>query len=465
MSQHVRGGHRGRWPRLTDTDRNSAYNYWSIDQEPHSNADAVILKAGYLVRTANVDGSTLALTGDVNATTSLEILGGTPSDLSELTFNGKSLEFETSKEGVVTADIGFSKPDIEIPDLSKLKWKYVDSLPEIQSTYNDSAWKAADLNKTYNSHRALNTPMSLYGSDYGFNTGFLVFRGKFKATGGEKSFFIITQGGTAYGSSVWLDDEFLGSWKGTRSNAYANSTLTLPSLTAGKTYTITVVVDNQGLDENLTVGQDVTKNPRGIMDYDLDGHGKSDVSWKITGNLGGEDYVDKSRGPLNEGGLYIERQGLHLPGALSANADWKDSAGPVADGISKPGIGFFGAEFDLDLPSGWDIPLSFSFTNSNIYIVVRSLLKLFSIAENWHFSIIEISIVFKLLDICHFSVKNAVAYVRYRNRIFRNRWSSYSSIIWISCTWVCLSTSEERIISCRCNYINTSFFRNIHRTN
>lgn len=317
------------------------------------------------MRTANVDGSTLALTGDVNATTSLEILGGAPSGLSELTFNGQSLEFETSEEGIITANVGFSKPDLNVPDLSNLTWKYIDSLPEIGSSYNDSAWKAADLNKTYNSHRSLNTPTSLYGSDYGFHTGFLIFRGKFEATGGEKTFFLITQGGTAYGSSVWLDDQFLGSWKGTKSLAYANSTLNLPSLTAGKTYTITVVVDNQGLDENLTIGQDVSKNPRGIMDYDLDGHAKSDVSWKFTGNLGGEDYVDKSRGPLNEGGLYIERQGLHLPGALSANAGWQESAGPVADGISKPGIGFFGAEFDLDIPSGWDVPLSISFTNSS----------------------------------------------------------------------------------------------------
>lgn len=317
------------------------------------------------MRTAKVDGSTLALTGDVNATTPIEILGGAPSDLSKLTFNGEELSFKTSDEGVVTASVGFSAPSLSIPDLSTLSWKYIDSLPEIKSNYDDSAWKKADLTESYNSFRDLNTPMSLYGSDYGFHTGTLIFRGKFTATGAEKTFFIITQGGAAYGSSVWLDDHFLGSWVGGYRVDYASSNYTLPTLSANTTHTLTVVVDNQGLDENWTVGDETSKNPRGIMDYDLDGHAKSDVQWKITGNLGGEDYVDKSRGPLNEGGLYAERAGLHLPGALDADAGWSASGGPVSDGISAPGIGFFGASFDLDMPSGWDIPLSFSFTNSS----------------------------------------------------------------------------------------------------
>lgn len=351
---------------LTKTDRNSAYNYWSIDQDPHSNKDAVILKAGYLVRTANVDGSTLALTGDNNATTTVEILGGAPSGLSKLTFNGAELDYQTTDEGVVTATIGFTKPSISYPDLSKLSWKYVDSLPEIQSSYDDSAWKKADLNQTYNSHRPLNTPTSLYGSDYGFHTGTLVYRGHFAASGAEQSFFIITQGGTAYGASVWLDSTFLGSYRGAKGVDFANSTFTLASaLTPNTTHVLTVLVDNQGLDEDWTVGDETSKNPRGIMDFDLDGHAKHDVAWKITGNLGGEDYVDKTRGPLNEGGLFAERNGLHLPGALAADAaGWKDSAGPVADGIGAPGVGFFGAEFDLDVPAGWDVPLSFTFTNA-----------------------------------------------------------------------------------------------------
>ncbi|OKP12973.1 hypothetical protein PENSUB_1355 [Penicillium subrubescens] len=42
------------------------------------------------------------------------------------------------------------------------------------------------------------------------------------------------------------------------------------------------------------------KNPRGILDYNLSGHYQDDISWKLTGNLGGEDYIDLVRGPLKK---------------------------------------------------------------------------------------------------------------------------------------------------------------------
>lgn len=104
------------------------------------------------------------------------------------------------------------------------------------------------------------------------------------------------------------------------------------------------------------------KNPRGILDYTLSGRNQSSISWKLTGNLGGEDYRDKTRGPLNEGGLYAERQGYHLPGAPIQ--DWKDSAlGPLA-GVSAPGVSFYATNFDLDIPAGYDIPISISIANS-----------------------------------------------------------------------------------------------------
>ena len=345
-------------------DRGEAFNYWAIDQAPHDSSNPVIVKAGYLMRTAKVTGDTIALVGDINATTTVEVIGGASSEVSKMTFNGKDIDFTTSEQGTLSADIEFAKPDISIPKLSELEWKFVDSLPEIQPGYDDSEWTAADLKKTYNSLRPLTTPVSLYSSDYGYHTGTLLFRGTFTASGNESTFYLSTQGGSAFGSSAWIGDQFLGSWRGYDAAMNGNATFTMPNLTKGKTYTITVVVDNQGLDENWTIGTETMKNPRGILDYKLSGHDASDVVWKLTGNLGGEDYRDISRGPLNEGGLYVERQGLHLPGALTAtDAKWQASAGPVADGISAPGIGFFATEFDLNMPSGYDIPLSFTFTN------------------------------------------------------------------------------------------------------
>lgn len=312
----------------------------------------------------------------MNATTTVEVFGGAPSSLSKLTFNGKDIEFTASADGVVYGTVEFAVPQIDAPKLQDLEWKYIDSLPEVQANYDDSAWTNADLKKTYNSLRPLNTPVSLYSSDYGYHTGTLIYRGTFTATGNETTVWLSTQGGSAFGSSAFIGSHFLGSWRGYDAALYGNDTWSFPTLTAGKKYTITVVVDNQGLDENWTIGTETMKNPRGIMDYALAGHDKSDISWKLTGNLGGEDYVDKSRGPLNEGGLYVERQGLHLPGAFAANssAGWMASKGPVTDGIPAPGIGFFATEFELNVPAGFDAPMSFTFTNGTSGAALRAQL-------------------------------------------------------------------------------------------
>jgi len=114
-----------------------------------------------------------------------------------------------------------------------------------------------------------------------------------------------------------------------------------------------------GLDENYAVGEDEMKNPRGVLDYSLSGHNKSDITWKLTGNLGGEDYADHTRGPLNEGGMYAERQGYHQPGAPTSS--WQSTTGALS--VSGPGIEFYETTFDLNMPSGYDIPLSVSFGN------------------------------------------------------------------------------------------------------
>lgn len=72
-----------------------------------------------------------------------------------------------------------------------------------------------------------------------------------------------------------------------------------------------------GTEQNTFLGKDTMKTPRGILDYRLIRHTPTNISWKITGNLGGEHYADHARGPLNEGAMYAERQGFHLPEAPS----------------------------------------------------------------------------------------------------------------------------------------------------
>ncbi|KAG5637346.1 hypothetical protein H0H81_004903 [Sphagnurus paluster] len=101
------------------------------------------------------------------------------------------------------------------------------------------------------------------------------------------------------------------------------------------------------------------QQPRGVQGYYLVGRPANAqfTKWKLGGNFGGESFPDKTRKILNEGGLYAERKGWHLP-------NFDDSAWETRtpfQGISKPGVGFFRTTFTLNLPKGYDVPLSIVF--------------------------------------------------------------------------------------------------------
>lgn len=348
-------------------DRQAAYNYWvpqlaspttrSCYTSNETVKNSIIVRAGYLVRSAHVKGDRLELSADFNTTTDVEIIG-VPARVKKLSVNGDRVPHKVNSHGFWETTCGHKHRDVSIPDLKSLKWHHVDSLPEIQDSYDDSKWPKADHAYTNNSEHTLKTPVSLYGADYGFNTGYLVFRGRFVANGNENQFSIHTQGGSKYASSVWLNSTLLGAWQG---NGDGSSNFTLSGLKKHEDYVFTVIVENNGIEEAGVKAGDF-KAPRGILNYDLSGHDQKDISWKLTGNLKGEDYIDKFRGPLNEGGLFAERHGYHLPSppVKDKKLGW-ESLSPF-DGVSTSGVAFYTAPLKLKLPKGYDIPLSFKFS-------------------------------------------------------------------------------------------------------
>lgn len=358
--------------------RNEAFNYWALQLESPApignytsqNKEIVIAKAGYLLRTAVKSGNSLRLTGDLNSTVNLEILTSTRG-VRNVYFNDKRLHLTRSKHGRLSATLEYTRPSLSLPDLSTLPWKQIDSLPEIHPSYSDSAWRSASNLQTNNTMRdetgnvfQLKTPTSLIASDYGFHTGSLIYRGHFTATGNESTLYLSTAGGLSFGHSVWLNSTHIGSWAGNSTARSYNQTLSLPSnltLTPSHPNVLTVVIDHMGMETNWSPGLDMMKTPRGILDYALSGHSQSDITWKLTGNLGGEKHIDTTRGPLNEGGFYAERQGYHLPRAPTEY--W--ALGSPMRGLDGPGIAFYSASFDLDMPRGYDVPLSFVFANSS----------------------------------------------------------------------------------------------------
>ncbi|KAH7927546.1 glycoside hydrolase family 35 protein [Leucogyrophana mollusca] len=347
-------------------DRANAYEFWVLYPPTtgafanYSTTNPILVKGGYFLRSAEIDGSTLALTGDLNTTTtSFEIIAPAASS-KQVTFNGEPLTLEATSYGTATAEKTATFPAVDLPTLESLTWKTADSLPEIQPTYNDALWTTADHTTTVNPTQP-STPVVLYAGDYGYHTGNILWRAHFTATGAETGFTANIQGGSAFGYSIWLGSSFLGSWVGDAVHESYEGTFAFPStLTEGEEYVLTIVQDHMGYEEDWTAASDDFKAPRGLLSYSFEGSNATSVSvWKVIGNLHGEDYVDTTRGPLNEGGLYGERQGWHLPGF--DDSAWAEGA--PTTGISQAGVSFYRTTFNLNVPQGVDYPMAVVVSN------------------------------------------------------------------------------------------------------
>ena len=62
----------------------------------------------------------------------------------------------------------------------------------------------------------------------------------------------------------------------------------------------------------------------------------------------------------DEGGLFGERQGWHLPGFDTSSWASRDLIQGLPN--STAGVGFFVTAFRLAIPKGFDVPMSFTFT-------------------------------------------------------------------------------------------------------
>ncbi|KIJ39023.1 hypothetical protein M422DRAFT_258178, partial [Sphaerobolus stellatus SS14] len=327
---------------------------------------SVLVSGPYLVRNASISGSVLALRGDLNQTTTLEVLA--PASVKTITWNGAHVVALPTAQGTLKGALTFTLKNPVLPSLKTLTWSCTDSLPEVQPGFDDSAWVV--MNKTTTNRPSQYQPTGgkfvLYADEYGFHQGNTLYRGHFKgasATGVN----LAVEGGFNFGYSAWINSHFLFSNNGT--NQYSanggtnlvNDTLTFPagSLTSGDNV-LTLILDPTGLEEDFD-GQDEHKTPRGIRGYKLLGGGDFDT-WKIIGNFGGESGPDKVRGNLNEGGLFVEREGAHLPGFSTKSWASGASCNPLTTGLSAAGIKAFRSSFNLNLPVGSDIPLALNFT-------------------------------------------------------------------------------------------------------
>uniref|UniRef100_A0A0W0G687 Putative glycoside hydrolase family 35 protein n=1 Tax=Moniliophthora roreri TaxID=221103 RepID=A0A0W0G687_MONRR len=245
---------------------------------------------------------------------------------------------------VMTGTISSSKSGLLAKDtvVELGPWKYADSLPEIRGCFGDSGWVKANHSDEYFSSNAVCCE------------SIVLWRGHFMDTGMEKSVNLSVNGG-----EVWLNDVFLKTTYGnsTNNNIIAETDEVfafLEGIVEGETNVITIVQDNMGLDE--AEGNFHSCGGKASAD-DLLNTGNF-LSWKVQSKIGGyTNFPDKVRGLLNEGGLFGERKGWHLPGFDSSTWESRDELSLDAEA----GVGFFVTTFELYMPCGIDVMMNFVF--------------------------------------------------------------------------------------------------------
>ncbi|KAJ7018890.1 glycoside hydrolase superfamily [Mycena alexandri] len=335
-----------------------------------STNQTVLVQGPTLLRNASIaanNEATIELWGDTNGSTSVTVYA--PESVTSASWNGKTIaDTNTIAPGVLNFTVGGPSPEIDVPDLFNAEWKVADGLPETQNDYNDSRWVDADMLTSTNPFFKYYGDNYLYACAYGFCEGPVLWRGHFNSTGLETAVNLSITGGRGFAGSVWLNDVFLGAAYGNSSNndvnvivETTNDTYAFPpdALASGPNV-ITVLHDNMGMEEaNANQFSEWLKTPRGIQGYFLL-NSSSQPTWKVQGKLGGfQDFPDRVRGIMNEGGFFGDRAGWHLPGF--DDSAWNTTT--LSTSLPGAGVRYFRTTFNLDVPGGYDAKMSFKLSS------------------------------------------------------------------------------------------------------
>ena len=361
----ISGG--GRTPlTLLLADNTTADGFWRQDTA----AGPVLEQGPELVRTATVHGAVLSLTGDTNGPTTMNVWA--PPHVRLVTWNGIPVSVshawpghdrgqrgiggpgaDAGSTGELTAQLARPLP-VHLPVLSSARWKYAPDSPEAEPSFDDSSWQLADKTTTNSTTPPPAGQPVLTADDYGFHQGDVWYRGTYSGAGTATTVQLHYGGGGAGMLQAWLDGVYLGQ------NVLASGvsappttgtvTFAIPTgLQSNGTHTLAVMVRDDGHNEDGGVN-DAQKEGRGLISVQMqdasDAIVNPQISWRIQGNLGGENIVDPARGIQNVGGLYGERHGWYLPGY--PDGDWTTTTVPASTAMS--GTAWYRTTFDLHIP-------------------------------------------------------------------------------------------------------------------
>jgi len=341
-------------------DERTSVNFWT----QATAAGTVLELTPALVRGAAIDGGTLRLAGDTTTDSPLEIWGPVAG---RATFNGTPLALTAQPDGSWRAD-GVKGPNaIRLPDLGAQAWQRRMDSVEAQPGFDDSAWVRADTRasaaQTWTGPERGQPTLAM--SDYGFHHGDVWYRGHVEIADPKTSQLELFYGAGGAGMlQVWIDGRFVGQHELDVGRQFPETTdsakFGLGELAPGR-HVIAVMVRNNSHNWDL-MADDAHREARGLIAASLTSKGGRrfavPIAWRLQGNQGGEAIADPVRGPMNNGGLYGERHGWHLP-ARGGDAGW--TTAPQTAAPPAPGTYWLRTSFDLKLPADHDVQLGLAF--------------------------------------------------------------------------------------------------------
>lgn len=341
---------------LLIADEKTAQMFWRQDTP----GGAVLERSQALVRHAQFDRTTLALRGDTSAVSELEIWSArTPATI---TWNGRRVATRRTASGSeLTTQLLAGPAPLTLPELPALTWRARAGSPEAATDFDDTAWRSADRTRTNSPTKPPPGQPVLNMDDYGFHHGDVWYRGRYRGDATADTLTVHYGAGGAGLLQVWLDGEFLGQDELAtglaRPPTTGVATFIVPQRlrTAGD-HVLSLMIRNDSHNWDLD-GDDAHKEGRGLISVSLAARtGKTfatPIQWRLQGTHGGEDLTDPVRGAMNNGGLYGERMGWHLPGF--DDRAWQPMR--IAQARSAPGTTWYRTQFELAIPEGHDASL------------------------------------------------------------------------------------------------------------
>ncbi|MET8580625.1 beta-galactosidase [Streptomyces collinus] len=319
---------------------------------PYDTPSGTVLVYGpALLRHVELRGSEIHLTGDVTGQTSVEVWG--PRGIASMVWNGRKVPTRITLSGsLMTTGLLPAAPEVSLPALGG--WRARTENPEAGPNFDDSAWRRADRTSSYSVTPVPKDQPVLFADDYGFHYGDVWYRGTFTGSSGVEEVSLSYTAGTQGLLMAWLDGEPLGTHRlpvpdatSTIRKGSWDATAVFPvaeRLRSPGRHVLSVLVRRMQHDQDGK-SQDTHKVARGLTAARFTG-ASPEVAWRIQG----EAAPDPVRGPLNNGGLFGEREGWHLPGF--PDRDWEAVTFPRAE--RRQGVTWYRTTFRLSVPADID---------------------------------------------------------------------------------------------------------------